>query len=171
MKKKSRDSSKPGDLYAAQCEKCFKWRLIPSKEEYETVRQSLNEDPWYCDKKPGISCDDPGDIDYDTSHVWVIDKPNIPKTPPDCERMVVMRKDFTKMDTFYIMPNGKRVRSRPEVEKFLEAYPKYKDKISVADFNFTVPRIPQEMVPKNLEESRSASGGEKKMKVSKADED
>ncbi|KAJ0977619.1 hypothetical protein J5N97_013093 [Dioscorea zingiberensis] len=51
--------------YAVQCRECSKWRLIPSKEEFETIRQNFIEDPWFCHKKPGVSHGDPGDLEYD----------------------------------------------------------------------------------------------------------
>ncbi|ONK68416.1 uncharacterized protein A4U43_C05F11280 [Asparagus officinalis] len=145
--KSSRDSTTA--LYAVQCGKCFKWRLIPTKEEYDAIRESFIEDPWFCEKNPEVSCDDPADIEYDTSRLWVIDKPNIPKTPPNTERNLHLRKDFSKFDITYIMPNGKRVRSSTEVERFLEAHPGYKDQFSVSDFSFTSPKIMEEMVPKS----------------------
>nr|CAD1829497.1 unnamed protein product [Ananas comosus var. bracteatus] len=103
-KRKSNDSI---NAYSVQCENCLKWRLIPTKEEYETIRHNFIDDPWVCSKKPNASCDDPaGDIEYDNTRIWVIDKPNIPKPPPDTERILIMRKDLSKMDTYYIMPKG-----------------------------------------------------------------
>ncbi|KAJ6797045.1 methyl-CpG-binding domain-containing protein 4-like [Iris pallida] len=47
------------------------------------------------------------------------------------------------------MPNGKRVRSTVEVEKFLETYPEYKDQFSVSNFSFATPKILEDMVPGN----------------------
>ncbi|CAL9112362.1 unnamed protein product [Musa acuminata var. zebrina] len=163
-RKKSRKSTNSVGSYAVQCGECFKWRLIPTKEEYETIRQNFIEDPWFCHKIPNLSCDDPGDIEYDNSRVWVLDKPNLPKTPPDTERRLVMRSDYSKMDVSYIMPNGKKVRSSVEVDKFLEAYPEYKGKMSVADFSFTSPKIPEEMVPKDME-GKSSSARSKRLKT------
>ncbi|THU68575.1 hypothetical protein C4D60_Mb08t05330 [Musa balbisiana] len=163
-RKKSRKSTNSVGSYAVQCGECFKWRLIPTKEEYETIRQNFIEDPWFCHKIPNLSCDDPGDIEYDNSRVWVLDKPNLPKTPPDTERRLVMRSDYSKMDVSYIMPNGKKVRSSVEVEKFLEAYPEYKGKMSVADFSFTSPKVPEEMVPKDME-GKSSSARSKRLKT------
>ncbi|KAJ6838804.1 methyl-CpG-binding domain-containing protein 4-like [Iris pallida] len=127
---KSRTSKETVGAYAVQCGRCSKWRLIPSREEYETIRESFIEDPWFCDKNPEVSCDDPGDIEYDTSRLWVIDKPNAPKTPPNTTRSLSLRKNLSRTDVTYVMPNGKRVRSTVEVEKFLETYPEYKDQFS-----------------------------------------
>ena len=152
-------------LYAVQCGKCSKWRVIPSKEEYETIRETFIEDPWFCDKNPNISCDDPGDIEYDTSRLWVIDRPNVPKTPATTKRNLVLRKDLSKFDAHYIMPNGKKVRSTTEVERFLEAHPEYRDQFSVSNFSFTSPKIMEDMVPKNSW-VKASSGSNKKMKTS-----
>ena len=132
--------------YAVQCCKCFKWRIVPTKEEYESIRESFLEDPWLCDKNPEVSCDDPGDIEYETGQLWAIDKPNIPKPPPNTQRKLVLRRDHSKFDAYYIMPNGKRARSISDVEKFLEANPEYKDQLSVSNFSFTTPKIMGNMV-------------------------
>ncbi|KAG1327780.1 putative methyl-CpG-binding domain protein 12 [Cocos nucifera] len=160
MEQKSRNSKHAG-AYAVQCGKCFKFRLIPTKEEFETIRHNFIEDPWICNKNPNVSCDDPGDIEQDGTQIWVADKPNVPKAPPNTERMLTMRKDLSKMDCHYTMPNGKKVRSTVEVEKFLEAYPEYRDQFSVSSFSFTSPKILEEFVPRNLEGRESA----KRMKL------
>lgn len=57
-----------------------------------------------------------------------------------------LRKDLSKFDAYYVMPNGKRVRSAAEVERFLAAYPEYKDQFSVSNFTFTSPKIMEDMV-------------------------
>ncbi|RLN00198.1 methyl-CpG-binding domain-containing protein 4-like [Panicum miliaceum] len=151
-------------LYAVQCYVCYKWRMIPTKEEFETLREKFTEDPWFCSRRPECSCDDPADIEYDSSRIWVIDKPNIPKPPPETERLVIMRRDFTKMDTYYVMPNGKRARCAGDVDKFLEANPEYKNRISVSDFNFAPPKVVEETVSHN-----SAWKAAKAKKQDKAD--
>ncbi|KAK3138811.1 hypothetical protein QOZ80_5AG0373690 [Eleusine coracana subsp. coracana] len=102
-----------------------------------------------CHKRQDCSCDDPGDIEYDNTRIWVIDKPNIPKPPPETERLVIMRSDYTKMDTYYVMPNGKRARCTGDVDKFLEAHPEYKDRISVSSFSFAPPKIVEDTVSHN----------------------
>ncbi|KAJ6797048.1 methyl-CpG-binding domain-containing protein 4-like [Iris pallida] len=72
-------------------------------------KESFIEDPWFCDKNPEVSCDDPGDIEYDTSRLWVIDKPNAPKTPPNTTRSLSLRKNLSRTDVTYVMPNGKKL--------------------------------------------------------------
>jgi hypothetical protein len=60
-----------------------------------------------------------------------------------------MRRDYTKMDTYYVMPKGKRARCTTDVDKFLEAHPEYKDRISVSSFSFAPPKIVEETVSHN----------------------
>ncbi|KAG8389394.1 hypothetical protein BUALT_Bualt02G0224600 [Buddleja alternifolia] len=78
-----------------QCCECSKWRTIPTEEEYEEIRSKLTEDPFVCSKKPGISCDDPADLEYSDSKTWVMDRLNIPKTPSGCKRRIVIMNDFS----------------------------------------------------------------------------
>ncbi|KAH9326877.1 hypothetical protein KI387_007055 [Taxus chinensis] len=130
--------------YAVQCVKCFKWRKIPSKEQYEAIRQSALEDPWVCSRasawSPRVSCDDPTDLSPDMSRLWVIDKPNIPCPPKGWERLLTLRGEGTCRfaDVYYISPCGKRLRSMVEIERFLEENTRYGATIS--DFNFQIPR-------------------------------
>ncbi|KAK3135720.1 hypothetical protein QOZ80_5BG0422580 [Eleusine coracana subsp. coracana] len=151
-------------LYAVQCSECHKWRTVPTKEEFEDIREKLTDEPWFCSRRQDCSCDDPGDIEYDNTRIWVIDKPNIPKPPPETERLVIMRSDYTKMDTYYVMPNGKRARCTGDVDKFLEAHPEYKDRISVSSFSFAPPKIVEDTVSHN-----SAWKAAKAKKQGKAD--
>lgn len=133
-------------MYAVQCCECHKWRTVPTKEEFETLRENFTDDPWVCTKRLDCSCKDPGDIEYDSSRIWVIDKPNIPKPPPKTDRLAVMRGDLSKLDIYYVMPNGKRARCTGDVQKFLDANPDYKDRISVESFSFATPKIVEETV-------------------------
>ncbi|XP_058082776.1 methyl-CpG-binding domain-containing protein 4-like [Magnolia sinica] len=151
--------------YAVQCGECFKWRLIPSQERYEEIRATFIEDPFFCDMKEGISCDDPADVEYDTSRIWIIDKPNIPKPPDGFERGLTLRKDNSRMDAHYATPIGKKVRAPAEVEKFLAMHPQYKKaNVSVSSFNFTVPKIMEDTLPRKTGGKDSASAS-KKMKA------
>ncbi|XP_022150154.1 methyl-CpG-binding domain-containing protein 4-like [Momordica charantia] len=155
----------PVDLYAAQCEECFKWRLISTQEEYEDIRSKLIEEPFTCNRKTDTSCEDASDIDYDATRTWVIDKPNIPKTPEGFKRRLVLRKDFSKFDAYYITPTGKTVRSSTEMLSFIEANPKYKD-IPLSKFSFAVPKVMEETVPESiLREDLSSSSAKRIKKV------
>ncbi|XP_038890277.1 methyl-CpG-binding domain-containing protein 2 isoform X2 [Benincasa hispida] len=81
--------------FTVQCASCFKWRLIPTKEKYEEIREHLLEKPFYCETarewRPDISCDDPADITQDGSRLWAIDKPNIAQPPPGWQRLLHIR--------------------------------------------------------------------------------
>ncbi|KAL3833657.1 hypothetical protein ACJIZ3_008393 [Penstemon smallii] len=54
-------------LYSGRCEECSKWRIIPSKEKYEEIRETFNENSFTCAKahewRPQVSCQDPTDIE------------------------------------------------------------------------------------------------------------
>ncbi|KFK35479.1 hypothetical protein AALP_AA5G289600 [Arabis alpina] len=134
------------DTYAAQCEACHKWRVIDNQEEYEDIRSKMLEDPFKCEKKQGLSCEVAADIDYDSTRTWVIDKPGVPKTPTGFKRSLVLRKDYSKMDTYYITPTGKKLRSRNEIASFVEANPEFKN-APLGDFNFTVPKVMEDTLP------------------------
>ncbi|KAJ9187692.1 hypothetical protein P3X46_003117 [Hevea brasiliensis] len=153
------------DTYAAQCEKCSKWRVIATQEEYEEIRSKIFENPFVCDRKPGVSCEDPPDIEYNATRTWVIDRPGIPKTPIGFKRSLVLRRDFSKMDAYYITPTGKKLRTRNEIAAFLEANPKYKD-VSIEDFNFTSPKVMEDTIPEDARKV-NASGSGRKGKASK----
>ncbi|XP_043710526.1 methyl-CpG-binding domain-containing protein 4-like [Telopea speciosissima] len=159
----SKTLEKSSTEFAVQCGKCFKWRLIPTKEEFEDIRSKFIEDPWFCDKKNDASCEDPADIEYDSSKIWAIEEPNIPKTPVGYERNLVLRKDFSKFDAYYITPTGKRVRSITEIRKFLEANPEYNN-VSVLDFSFAVPKVVENTIPRNVDGKNGASSSKKKKK-------
>ncbi|KAL1197873.1 Methyl-CpG-binding domain-containing protein 4 [Cardamine amara subsp. amara] len=152
-KPKAKKDVAPGrviDTYAAQCDKCHKWRVIDSQDEYEEVRSKMLEDPFNCEKKQGRSCEEAADIDYDSSRTWVIDKPGIPKTPKGFKRSLVLRKDYSKMDTYYITPTGKKLRSRNEIAAFVDANPEFKNAAPLGDFNFTVPKVMEDTIPSDL---------------------
>ncbi|KAK9691693.1 hypothetical protein RND81_09G212500 [Saponaria officinalis] len=151
-------------LYAVQCGDCFRWRLISNEEEYEKIRSKLLEEPFVCSKKPGVCCDDPADIEKDASRTWVIDKPNIPRTPSGFKRKLVLRRDFSKLDAHYVGPTGKKLRSSLEVGKYLEENPNIKG-VSVSDFSFTVPKVVEETIPRDALERKASAKGEKEKKA------
>ncbi|XP_043708585.1 methyl-CpG-binding domain-containing protein 4-like [Telopea speciosissima] len=155
--------------FAVQCGECFKWRLVPTKEEFEDIRSKFIEEPWVCNNKNGVSCEDPEDIKYDSSKIWAIDKPNIPKTPAGFERILVLRKDFSKFDAYYVTPTGKRVRAITEIGKYLEAHPEYNN-VSVSDFSFASPKVMEDTIPRNVDGKNGGSSG-KKRKTSMMNDD
>ncbi|XP_022846468.1 methyl-CpG-binding domain-containing protein 4-like [Olea europaea var. sylvestris] len=149
------------DIWSVQCEDCLKWRIIPTQEEYEEIRRKIVEDPFVCSKKSNISCNDPADMEYDNSRVWVIDKPNLPKTPPGFHRDLVLRKDFSKLDCYYFAPNGRKFRAGTEVASFLKENPEYKD-LSTSDFSFSVPKVMMNTVPVDAVKVESSGGSKRK---------
>ncbi|KAJ1377812.1 Zinc finger, CW-type [Sesbania bispinosa] len=144
------------DIHAAQSKNCTKWRVIDTQEAFEEIRCKAFEEPFHCSLKPNCSCDDPADIEYDSSRTWVIDKPNLPKTPQGFRRSLVLRKDYSKLDPYYISPTGKRLRTRNEIATYLKDHPKCKG-IAPTDFGFSSPKIMQDTVPENVEQKDSVS--------------
>lgn len=83
--------------FTVQCANCFKWRLIPTKEKYEEIREHILDCPFYCETarqwRSDVSCDDPPDIYQDDSKLWAIDKPNIAQPPPGWQRLLRIRAE------------------------------------------------------------------------------
>lgn len=81
--------------FTAQCSECFNWRLIPTIEKYEQIRENLSGNPFICERAEEwgrkVSCVDPSDINQDGSRIWAIDKPNIARTPQGWERLLKIR--------------------------------------------------------------------------------
>eukprot|EP00252_Welwitschia_mirabilis_P021374 TRINITY_DN5472_c0_g1_i1.p1 TRINITY_DN5472_c0_g1~~TRINITY_DN5472_c0_g1_i1.p1 ORF type:complete len:253 (+),score=37.90 TRINITY_DN5472_c0_g1_i1:775-1533(+) len=132
-----------------QCARCFKWRFVPSKRQYEAIRQHLLEDPWVCEKacfwNQIISCDDPPDIeqdDTDDTIIWAIDKPNISATPPGWDRLISIRSEGSAKfaDIYYITPTQKKLRSLVEIERFLTEHPEYTKGVELSQFSFQSPK-------------------------------
>ncbi|CAO2817979.1 unnamed protein product [Amaranthus hypochondriacus] len=137
--------------FTVQCAVCFKWRLIPTKEKYEEIREHILEQPFSCDLakewRPEISCDVEGDIEQDNSRLWAIDTPNIAQPPPGWERELRIRGEGSSKfaDVYYIAPSGKRLRSMVEVQKFLFQHPEYMAQgVTLSQFSFRIPKPLQE---------------------------
>lgn len=93
--------------FTVQCANCFKWRLIPTKQKYEEIREHILEQPFVCETarewRPSISCDDEPDIIQDGSRLWAIDKPNIAQPPPGWQRLLRIRgAGSTKFADVYV---------------------------------------------------------------------
>lgn len=132
--------------------------MINTEEEFEEIRSKVGEAPFSCNKKPNTSCEDPADIEYDSTRTWVIDKPNIPKTPQGFKRSLVLRKDYSKLDTYYITPQGKKLRTRNEIASYLKANPVYAAQgVSLSDFDFSSPKIMEDTIPANVSRRGSTS--------------
>ncbi|KAI8571285.1 hypothetical protein RHMOL_Rhmol01G0107500 [Rhododendron molle] len=137
--------------FTVQCAECFKWRLIPTKEKYEEIREHLLEQPFVCETarewRPEISCEDQPDICQDGSRLWAIDKPNIAQPPPGWQRLLRIRGEGSTRfaDVYYVAPSGKRLRSMVEIQKYLLEHPEYVEAgVSISQFSFQIPRPLQE---------------------------
>lgn len=95
--------------FTVQCADCFKWRLIPTQEKYEEIREHIIEQPFVCgagrEWRPNISCDDPPDLVQDGSRLWAIDKPSIARPPTGWQRLLKFRGEgsskFADVYVFY----------------------------------------------------------------------
>ncbi|CAK8533854.1 unnamed protein product [Lathyrus sativus] len=137
--------------FTVQCASCFKWRLIPTKEKYEEIREYILQHPFVCEKarewRPDITCDDPEDISQDGSRIWAIDKPSIAQPPDGWQRLLRIRGEGSSKfaDIYYVAPSGKRLRSMVEVQKFLAEHPEYMiDGVTLSRFSFQIPKPLQE---------------------------
>ncbi|TVT97834.1 hypothetical protein EJB05_56890, partial [Eragrostis curvula] len=79
-----------------RCANCYKWRVIPSKEKYEELRESICQEPFVCERahvahewNHVLSCNDTEDMSPNGSMEWAIDMPNIAKPPPGWDREVL----------------------------------------------------------------------------------
>ncbi|RZC89812.1 hypothetical protein C5167_035807 [Papaver somniferum] len=152
---KAAENNREVSAYAVQCSKCTKWRLISTLEEYEDIREASLQNPWSCGNKDDKSCDDPSDIDIDSTRIWAMDKPNLPKSPAGFERGMTIRRDCSRLDVYYETSNGKKLRSITEVQKFLEANPGCKAAgITISDFSFRAPRVLENTIPGDIASSK-----------------
>ncbi|KAL3833651.1 hypothetical protein ACJIZ3_008387 [Penstemon smallii] len=154
-------------LYSVRCEECSKWRIIPSKEKYEEIREKFNENFFTCAKvrewRPQVSCQDPTDIEeQDDKYIWAMDKPNIPRTCPGWQRLIRMRAPGGKRfaDVYYVAPSEKRLRSMVELDKFFEKNPEFlHGVINTSMFSFQAPvPLDENYIAKRRSRAPSASG-------------
>ncbi|KZV24338.1 methyl-CpG-binding domain-containing protein 2-like [Dorcoceras hygrometricum] len=133
--------------YAVQCASCSKWRLAPSKETYEEIRETAKENPFTCDIgrqwKPDVSCDTESDVSPgDQNWLWAMDKPNIPRTPKGWQRIIRARSGGgTKFaDVYYVSPSNKRLRSTVELNRYLGEHPQFaQEGVTRSQFSFQSP--------------------------------
>ncbi|CAH8313396.1 unnamed protein product [Eruca vesicaria subsp. sativa] len=133
--------------FTVQCATCFKWRLMPSMEKYEEIREQILEKPFFCETacewKPNVSCDVPEDISQDGTRVWAIDRPSISRPPAGWQRQLRIRGEGgTKFaDVYYVAPSGKKLRSNVEVQKYLNENPEYiREGVKLSQFSFQIPK-------------------------------
>lgn len=153
--------------FSAQCSSCLKWRLIPTKELYEEIRQTVTENPFFCSRAsswgPKASCNDPSDLSQDASLLWAIDKPDIPLAPEGWERLLCFRGVGSGKfaDVYYRSPTGTRLRSMRDVERFLTEHPEYiKAGVNKSQFSFVKPKPlhPSYIKKRSLETPREMRG-------------
>ncbi|KAJ8568105.1 hypothetical protein K7X08_020827 [Anisodus acutangulus] len=151
--------------FAVQCARCFKWRYIPTMEKYEVIREHLLEQLFYCETtrewNSNKSCEDPPDLTQDGSRPWAIDKPNIPLPPPGWERLLRIRAESgtSFADVYYVTPSGKQLRSKVQIQKYLEQHSEYvTEGVKDTQFSFQIPRpLQQNYVKKRLASSLDES--------------
>ncbi|KAK1437260.1 hypothetical protein QVD17_03049 [Tagetes erecta] len=134
--------------FAVQCNNCYQWRKIATEEQFEDFRCNQTADPFVCNKLPGFTCEKPADISVDSSQVWVMDKPNIPKTPNGFKRITTLRGNYSKVDVQYLTPDGKKIRGTPGMVSYLQEHPEY-NHLSLSDFCYEAPKIVRDTVPKH----------------------
>jgi len=152
------------DIYVAQCKLCMKFRVIDTQEEFEEIVHKIKQEPFDCSKKANCSCDYPTDIEYDSSRTWVKYKPNIPKTPKGFKRISLLREDYSKLDSYYITPTGKQLRSRNEIAVYLKDHPQ-PNGVSSLEFDFSSPEVMQDTVPEFIVKQKDSA--KKKAKIAK----
>ncbi|CAL4966542.1 unnamed protein product [Urochloa decumbens] len=136
--------------YTVQCANCYKWRIVPTKEKYEELRESISQELFVCTRASewnrALSCDEPEDMSQDGSRVWALDKPNIAQPPPGWDREVRIRGASSKFaDVYYTSPAGKRLRSLVEIGRYLAENPHYiREGVNLSQFSFATPKPLQE---------------------------
>lgn len=137
--------------YTVQCAHCFKWRVVPTKEKYEELRESICQELFVCARAREwnrvLSCDDPEDMSQDGSRVWAIDKPSIAQPPPGWDREVRIRGEGSSKfaDVYYTSPSGRKLRSLVEIGRYLAENPHYiRQGVYLSQFSFATPKPLQE---------------------------
>jgi len=151
------------EIYAAQCKLCMKMRVIDTQEEFEEISHKMIRDPFNCNKKANCSCDDPADIEYDSSQIWVTYESSIPKAPQGFKRTLELTKDYSKMVCYYITPTGKKLRSRNEISAYLKDHPQ--PGVSASEFDFSSPKVRKDTVPEFIVQQKDSTN--KKAKIAK----
>ncbi|XP_060180604.1 methyl-CpG-binding domain-containing protein 4-like [Lycium barbarum] len=129
--------------------KCLKRKMISTQEEFEEIRSRFIDELFYCEKEQTstllgmttiplsplvfltsylviqrISCEG---REPTLSRTWAINKPNQPKIVTGYKRVFNPRKDYSKMDAYYVTPSRKRLRSIIEVGTFLQQNSEFSD--------------------------------------------
>ncbi|GAA0156238.1 hypothetical protein LIER_13773 [Lithospermum erythrorhizon] len=76
-------------------------------------------------------------------------------TPTHLKRDLVMRRDHSKVDVYYVTPAGKRLKSLSEAAQFFEENPEFRH-LSVADFSFTSSKVVEDTISDCVERKGSS---------------
>jgi len=58
----------------------------------------------------------------------------------------VLRKDYSKLDSYYITPTGKKLRVHNEIAAYLKDHPQPSG-VSALDFDFSSTKVMQDTIP------------------------
>ncbi len=88
------------ETFTVQCFECMKWRIIPTKEQYEMIGEKILEQPWVCEDaqawRQDATCEDPPDLSEDEpSILWAVDRHSIPCAPDGFYRKIVIRGEMS----------------------------------------------------------------------------
>jgi len=135
------------------------------------------------DTRPDVDCESPEDA-FPRDAYYVGE--GVPPPPPGWRRAVIPRKTVQGADAYYYSPCGKRMRSKPDVQRFLDKKReegKYTD-VSIESFDFSTGakaiKPPKEDAKKGdekpakrakKEEKKKGAGPEKKEDAAAAKED
>ncbi|KAB5544025.1 hypothetical protein DKX38_012137 [Salix brachista] len=101
---------------------------------------------------------------FDALRTWAIDRPGILKTPEGFTRSLELRRDFSRMNAYYITPTEKKLRTRNEITAFIEANPKYQD-VELSAFSFTSPKVMEDTIPEDVVRKIPSIGNSNKKKA------
>ncbi|KEH33447.1 methyl-CpG-binding domain protein [Medicago truncatula] len=91
------------------------------------------------------------DISPDSGGIWGFDELGTPQAPDGWQRLVHFRAEGSSQlgDVYYEAPSGKKLRSMPEVKKFLADHPEYMtDGVTLSRFSFKRPKSQESYVRK-----------------------
>jgi len=77
---------------------------------------------------------------------------------------LVLRKDYSKLDSYYITPKSKKLRSRNAIASYLKDRPQ-PNGVSALDFDFSSPKIMQDTIPEFIKQHKDS--GKRKAKIAK----
>eukprot|EP00252_Welwitschia_mirabilis_P021510 TRINITY_DN5535_c0_g1_i1.p1 TRINITY_DN5535_c0_g1~~TRINITY_DN5535_c0_g1_i1.p1 ORF type:complete len:246 (+),score=26.48 TRINITY_DN5535_c0_g1_i1:148-885(+) len=137
--------------FVVQCAECHKWRIVPSKQEYEMIRE--RETPFVCEEAAKwdhrVSCELPTDITpEDHPQSCMMDQAGIPSPPAGWQRVISVRgpvyRDHRFADVYYYAPCGRKLRSSVEIRKYATENLGFASEEAldafIAKFNFRIPR-------------------------------